>query len=319
MDQEQAQSIRVAVTQCEPAWLDLQSSVQKTCDLIKEAQEHGAQLVAFPEVWIPGYPAWIWSRPADPELHVKYMKNSLVLESPEMKQIQAASAEHGISVSLGFSERSGNSLFIAQVTIDCQGKIVLHRRKMKATHMERTIFADACATSLKSVVQLPFARVGALSCWEHSLPLLKYNTHLQNEQIHVGAWPPLFSGSDKGQLWSMSREGCRTLSQAYAIEAGSFVLHTTAVLSRKGIDLMRTESGIVMHTPGGGSSAIIGPDGRILSADLPEEEEGIIYADIDLDEVLKVKGFLDTCGHYSRPDLLWLGANTDPRPLKRDV
>jgi predicted amidohydrolase len=142
-----------------------------------------------------------------------YMKNSLVVDSPEMRKIQAAAAEHGIAVSLGFSEKCNNTLFISQVTIDSNGHIVLHRRKMKATHMERTIFGDACAMSLKSVAPLSFARVGALSCWEHTLPLLKYNTHLQNEQIHVAAWPPLFGGAAKDQLWSMSREGRHTIER----------------------------------------------------------------------------------------------------------
>jgi predicted amidohydrolase len=141
-------------------------------------------------------------------LQTVYIKNSLVVDSPEMKRIQATAAEQGIAVSLGFSERAGNTLFISQVTIDSAGQIVLHRRKMKATHMERTIFGDdACASSLKSVAPLSIARVGALSCWEHTLPLLKYNTHLQDEQIHVAAWPPLFSGANRDQLWSMSREG----------------------------------------------------------------------------------------------------------------
>jgi len=95
------------------------------------------------------------------------------------------------------------------------------------------------------------------------------------------------------------------------------VLHATSVLSQKGIDLMRTSSGTIMNLPGGGSSAIFGPDGRQLSTDLDAQEEGILYGDIDLDEILTVKGFLDSCGHYSRPDLLWLGACPESRVLKK--
>jgi predicted amidohydrolase len=72
---------------------------------------------------------------------------------------------------------------------------------------------------------------------------------------------------------------------------------------------MNTATGMIMHTPGGGSSAIFGPDGRRMTKALAETEEGIIYADLDLDDVLKAKQFLDTCGHYSRPDMLYLGVD----------
>ncbi|KEF62285.1 uncharacterized protein A1O9_00257 [Exophiala aquamarina CBS 119918] len=325
--------VRVAVTQSEPSWLDLGASVQKTCDLIREAGQNGAQLVAFPETWIPGYPVWIWDRPTDPVFHAKYIKNSLIVDSPEMKSIQAAAAAQGISVSLGFSERLKTTLFISQVSIDPAGQIVLHRRKMKPTHMERTIFGDGCESSLKSVVPLPFGRVGALACWEHVLPLLKFNTHLQDEQIHVAAWPPLFEPFSQGELWSMTSPGnlslsskrankltllgARTISSAYAIEGGCFVLHSTAVISQQAIEFFRTSNAALFNTPGGGSSAIFGPDGRKLSHDLPDKEEAILYANIDLDEILKVKGFLDSCGHYTSPHLLWLGVNDEAQELKR--
>jgi nitrilase len=87
------------------------------------------------------------------------------------------------------------------------------------------------------------------------------------------------------------------------------VLHATAVLSQKGIDAMQTGSGALFNKPGGGSSAIFGPDGRLLTIDMPETEEGIIYADLDFQEIVRAKGFLDVCGHYSRPDVLWLGVD----------
>ena len=102
-------------------------------------------------------------------------------------------------------------------------------------------------------------------------------------------------------------EGCRNLSRTYAIESQSFVLHTTQVLSQKGIDLMDNRKGPLMNRPGGGSSAVYGPDGRKLSEDIPEAEEGIIYANVDPDTILGAKSFLDSVGHYSCPDLLWLG------------
>jgi len=213
--------VRVAVTQHEPAWLDLEAGVQKTCTIIAEAAQAGAKLVTFPECWIPGYPAWIWTRPVDFDLGVKYVQNSLVIESSQMQRICEAAATHQINVSLGFSERDGNSIYISQALIDETGRIVMKRRKMKPTHMERTIFGDASGDSLAAVVSLPeVGRVGGLSCWEHMQPLLKYYTFSQNEEIHVAAWPALddFIDGSPG-FWSMSVEGKFTpaASQPYSL------------------------------------------------------------------------------------------------------
>lgn len=113
--------------------------------------------------------------------------------------------------------------------------------------------------------------------------------------------------------------GIESLSRTYAIESQSFVLHTTAVIGVKGISAMDTSKGMIMHTPGGGCSAIFGPDGRRMSKEMPETEEGIIYADLELDDVLKAKQFLDTCGHYSRPDMLFLGVDNKEKTHKSEL
>ena len=201
--------VRVAVTQHEPVWLDLAATVTKTCAIIAEAAKGGAQLVAFPECWIPGYPAWIWTRPVDFELAVRYVNNSLALDSPEMKRICQAAETHRIVVALGFSERDGDSVYIAQALIGEDGEIKSRRRKFKPTHMERTVFGDASGECLAAVVDTPgVGRIGGLSCWEHLQPLLKQYTLSQREQIHVAAWPPLdnFIEGSPG-FWSMSAEG----------------------------------------------------------------------------------------------------------------
>jgi nitrilase len=177
-------SLRVAVTQHEPEWLDLQNSVKKVCGIIAEAAENKADIVTFAEAFIPGYPAWIWysfpcialppgmadhilrTRPLDPALSIQYIKNSLKVDSEEMQTIQDCAAKHGIVVSLGFSENVNNSLYIAQAIIDSDGKLLMKRRKIKATHMERTIFGDASGSSLLNVVPTSIGkRVGALACW----------------------------------------------------------------------------------------------------------------------------------------------------------
>ena len=111
--------------------------------------------------------------------------------------------------------------------------------------------------------------------------------------------------------------GCHNLSQTYAIESQTYVLHTGSVLTEKGIDRMNTGQGALMSTPGGGSSAVFGPDGRQFTKDLPWTEEGILYADLDMDFILATKSFADACGHYSRPDLMWLGVDTTERKHMR--
>lgn len=233
-----------------------------------------------------------------------------------MKRICDAAASNKISVSLGFSERDGDSVYISQALINEDGEIKMKRRKMKPTHMERTIYGDGSGDSLANVIELPgVGRVGCLSCWEHNQPLLKYFTFSQHEQIHVAGWPPLdpFVEGSSG-FWSMSAEGLLILkviicllltiqnlgalnhSQQYAIESQSFVLHATAVLTDAGIDVMRTKGSPIMGTPLGGCSAIIGPDGRVLKKANTGGEE-LIIADIDLTDATKAKLFADASGH----------------------
>ncbi|RDW59024.1 hypothetical protein BP5796_11948 [Coleophoma crateriformis] len=298
---DSTKAVRVAVTQAEPEWLDLPATFKKTCRLIEEAAKNGAQLISFPECWISGYPSWIWARSVDVDMTAIYNKNSLKADSPEMQQICTAAKENSIAVCLGFAENYKQSLYIAQALIGADGTILMQRRKLKATHMERTIFGEASASSLQNV------------------PLLKYHTYMQTEDVHIAAWPPVAPHTGGSDLWSMSGDGARNLSRTYAIESQSFVIHTTAVISQKSIDLMRTQTGVAMNTPGGGTSAVFGPDGRQLTADLPEDEEGIIYANLDMTSILHAKGFIDVCGHYSRHDLLWLGVDLrDKKPLRAE-
>jgi predicted amidohydrolase len=78
------------------------------------------------------------ARPVDPGLATRYIKNSLSYDSQEIRRIQTAAEEGGIAVVLGFSENDGGSLYISQCVMDASGKIVMKRRKLKPTHMERT-------------------------------------------------------------------------------------------------------------------------------------------------------------------------------------
>jgi hypothetical protein len=149
------------------------------------------------------------ARPLDPPLATKYIKNSLSYDSKEMHQICAAARKSSIAVVLGFSENDHNSLYIAQCTISPSGAVVMKRRKFKPTHMERTVYGDAGGSSLNNVNNIDaVGRVGALSCWEHMQPLLKYHTISLHEEVHVAGWPPLHPHTEDNQgLFSMSADG----------------------------------------------------------------------------------------------------------------
>jgi predicted amidohydrolase len=254
-------------------------------------------------------------------MQTRYIYNSLSIRSPEMELLKTTAKEHSIAVVLGFSEQSPTySVYISQAIISPQGDLLTHRRKLKPTHMERTIFGDGSGGDLSNVVEIDFGteygkiKVGCLACWEHTQPLLKYHTISQGETIHVAMWPPIApsSGVEDPGLWSMSTEGCQNLSQTYAIESSTYVLHTTGVCNQESIETLKTQEGIVCRQPGGGHSCIIGPDGRRLTASIGDGtgvNEGIVYADLDLSRTVATRGFLDIVGHYSRPDLLWLGVD----------
>ncbi|KAK4042055.1 carbon-nitrogen hydrolase [Parachaetomium inaequale] len=300
-----ASRIRVAVIQAEPVYLDLAASIKKACGLIAGAAKDGAKLVAFSECWVPGYPAWIWARPVDPELQTQYTYNSLPVQWLAMSLVQAAAKEHAIAVVLGFAEQSPSH----------SGKVLLHHRKIKPTHVERTIFGDGSGGDLNNVAEIDFGteygkiKVGYLACWEHTQPLLKYHTISQGEAIHVAMWPPIapMTGVDDPGLWSMAAEGCQNLSQTYAIESSAYVLHATAVCNQGSIEVLGTQGGIVCGQPGGGHSYVIAPDGRRLTTPLGDGTgvtEHMVYADLDLTKIVATRGCLDVVGHYSRPDLL---------------
>ena len=141
---------------------------------------------------------------------------------------------------------------MSQATISSAGEIVMLRRKMKPTHMERTIFGEASGDCLANVVGTPFGNVGALNCWEHLQPLLKYHTYSQRENIHIAAWPPLFGQDEGTDLYSMTKDGCRILSQAYSMEGQCFTLFCTQVLGQSGIDKNLTTKSKMWGKPGEG-------------------------------------------------------------------
>jgi aliphatic nitrilase len=297
-------SFRAAAVQAAPAFLDLDAGIDKATRFIAEAAAHGAKLIAFPETWFPGYPFFLWlDSPAWTMQFIgRYHDNSLVIDSPEYERLAQAARDHGIAVFLGFSEKSGGSLYLAQALIDEAGQTLYTRRKLKPTHVERTLFGEGDGSDLR-VVETPLGRLGGLCCWEHLQPLSKYAMYAQNEQVHVAAWPSF--SLYRGGAYALGPEVNNAASRIYAAEGQCFVLAPCGVVSPAMIELMCGDDPMknALLLPGGGFTRIYAPDGRELGEALPEDAEGLVYADLDLSLISLAKNAADPAGHYSRPDV----------------
>lgn len=296
-----------AAVQAAPAFLDFEAGVAKTVALMDEAGAQGVRLLAFPEAWIPGYPFWIWvTSPLEAiGLARRYQDHSLTVDSEAFTRIAEAARRNNLHVVLGVSERDHGSLYLGQAIIGADGRILAYRRKLRPTHVERSVFGDGDGSDL-AVHDTPLGRLGALNCWEHLQPLVKGAMFAQHEEIHVASWPSLSSASG-GATYALGREVNLAASQVYAAEGGCYVLAATQLVT---LDVLRVQSELLgREAPfplGGGCSMIYGPDGRPLAEFLPEDAEGLVVAEIDPSAIAFAKALADPVGHYARPDVLCL-------------
>lgn len=306
--------VRAAAVQAEPRWLDLESGVDQVVELIGQAASNGAQLVTFPETFLPGYPWWIWlDSPAwGMQFVARYSANSMTRDGAEMDRIAAAAARHHVMVVFGFSERAGGSLYMSQGFVDENGHVISVRRKLKPTHVERSVFGEGDGSDLQ-VHDTSLGRVGALNCWEHFQPLTKYTMFGLGEQIHVGAWPSF--SVYRGAAQALGPEVNTAASLVYAVEGQTFVVAPCAVVGDAAQDLFcDTEQKQQLLQRGGGFARIYGPEGSQLAEPLPETDEGILYADLDFSLIAIAKSAADPVGHYSRPDVFRLHVNLGANP-----
>lgn len=301
-------TVKVAVVQAAPVLYNLDASLEKAIGIIANAAKQGCELVAFGEAWLSGYPFHIWLGPPawGMQYVVPFFENALDLAGPQFAKLCAAASDNKIMVSMGYSERAGASLFLGQALISATGEVLQARRKLKPTHVERTVYGEGYGGDL-GVVETPLGRMGQLCCWEHLQPLSKYAQYSQGEQIHIAAWPAF--SVYRGAAFALGPEVNTAVAQVYAVEGQCFVLSPTSIVDAATLaTLQQDQGGPPLLMAGGGAASIFAPDGQRMGNVIPETEEGLVIAELDFSAITIAKSVADPSGHYAKPEatqLVW--------------
>jgi len=305
---------RAAAVHAASVFLNRDESITKVCNLIEQAAERGADIVAFPETFVPGYPFWIWTHTPvrGAPLFYELFTNSVTVGSEATERVGAAARKAGIHVVLGVSEADGGTLYNTQLFFDRSGTLVGRRRKLQPTHVERTVWGRGDGADLP-VFNSDIGRISGLTCWEHSMDLARYALISQEQQIHIAAWPAI-SALTHDPNSSYFNNVVETAARYHAWAGQCFVINVSSRIDEEVLRRLELEDRPDMIRTGGGWSAIISPTGRMLAGPNVDEET-MLVADIDLSEIVFLKYACDSAGHYARPDILRLSTNFTSQPL----
>ncbi|MDY6946549.1 MAG: carbon-nitrogen hydrolase family protein [Pseudomonadota bacterium] len=310
---------KAAAVQAAPVFLDTGATIEKACALMAEAAAHGAQLVAFPEVFVAGYPYWSWlTNPIDASPWFERLcRSAIEIPGPEIAKLSQAAARHRINVVIGVNERSAcgiGTIYNTLVTIDADGRILGRHRKLVPTWAEKLTWSPGDASGLR-VHATNIGPLGALACGENTNTLARFSLLAQGELVHVASYIALPVAPPDYDM----AEAIRLRAAAHSFEGKVFTVVSCSTVSEEILQaladvsprarelLLRRQSAF---------SGVLGPDGRVIGTPLIDDE-GICYADVDLARCIQPRQMHDITGHYNRFDIFNLTVNRQPLSAAR--
>jgi len=305
---------KAAAVQTAPVFLNTDATVDKVIRLIEEAAGNGAQLVAFPEVFVAGYPYWSWiGNPIEGSpWFEKLVRSAIEIPGPEISKIAQAAARHRINVVVGVNERSSKgigTIYNTLVTISDEGRILGRHRKLVPTWAEKLTWAPGDASALR-VHDTSIGPLGSLACGENTNTLARFALIADGELVHVASYISLPVAPPEYDM----AEAIKVRAAAHSFEGKLFTVVSCSTVSEEIIQALEPDfpkARELLTRRNSAFSGILGPDGRVIGQPLIDEE-GIVYADIDLSRCIQPRQMHDISGHYNRFDIFDLRVNRRP-------
>ena len=308
MDQD-FPKIRLAAVQAAPVFLDREATVAKACRLIEEAGDKGADLVGFPEGFIPAHPIWYYHYPATSrmslDLATRLFLNSVEVPSPATDALCKAARRANCNVVIGFCERrhgTTGTMFNSQLYVSRRGEILGVHQKLVPTVGERLVHSPGASDGMRTF-PVDFGPIGGLICGENSNPLAIYLLGAQNMRVHVASWPHYFFPG-----WTKMYDTALLTGRNTAYMCKCFVINACGTINdemRQMMEVTDDDRAYLGDPKSLGGSTIIGSYGEILAGPGGSGEE-ILYADADLTNLVRAKLVHDFSGHYQRHDIFRL-------------
>lgn len=307
-------TVKVAAIQAASVFLDREASTDKACSLIREAGRNGARVIGLPESLIPAHPVWYHHHAATSaianRLSVELFKNAVEIPGPEIAQLCAAARDANAYVMIGVCEKMPNTIgtmYNTQVYIGPDGQLIGKHQKIMPTVGERLVHTGGHGDTF-GAFRTEFGPVSGLICGENSNPLAIFALTAEHTRVHVMSWPCHFpvSGDPLRNRVAIDSQAFAQMTKAFVISACGTVDESTIRKLEPTPDMER----FLRNPDCCGGSLIVSPMSRIIAGPMGPEE-GIIYADCDLELGIQAKLRHDFAGHYNRPDIFHLTINRE--------